>query len=177
VVAVASVNGPAGGAAPTQRRQSVTPEGKPVAPVIDGVRIRPAITHPDERGSVCEVFSESWDENPIVHVYEITIRPGIVKGWVKHELQDDRLFTASGSVRIVLYDDREESPTRGLVTQHCFDDHSRALITIPEGVWHAVGNVGTSDAQLINCPTRAYNHESPDKWELPLDTELIPFSF
>ena len=172
-----SLNGPTGASAPAKRPQSVTPEGRPVAPRIEGVCVRPAITHPDERGSVCEIVSEGWDDNPIVHVYEITIRPGVVKGWVKHELQDDRLFTAAGSMRIVLYDDREGSPTRGLVTQNCFDDHSRALLTIPAGVWHAVENVGISDAQLVNSPTRTYNHEEPDKWDLPLDTELIPFSF
>ena len=174
---VGSANGPAETAAPAKRSQSVTPEGKPIAALIDGVRVRRAITHPDERGSVCEIMSESWDDKPLVHVYEIGIRPGVVKGWVKHDLQDDRLFIASGSIRVVLYDDRDESPTRGLVTQDSFDDRSRALLTIPAGVWHAVQNIGVSDAQLINCPTRAYDHEVPDKWDLPLDTESIPFSF
>jgi len=148
-----------------------------VAPLIDGVLIRPATTHPDKRGSVTEIFSESWDDKPIVHVYEITIRPGVVKGWIKHDLQDDRLFMAIGSLRVVLYDDREESPTRGLLTQHSFDEHTRAHVRIPAGVWHAVENVGVSDARMINCPTRAYDYETPDKWDLPLDTELIPFSF
>jgi dTDP-4-dehydrorhamnose 3,5-epimerase len=174
---VATTNGPVSAGAPTQRAQSVTPEGKYVAPTIDGVRVRPAITHPDKRGSVCEIISEGWEDEPIVHVYEITIRPGVVKGWVKHELQDDRLFMAAGSIRLVLYDDREGSPTRGLVTEQCFDEHTRALVRVPAGVWHAVENVGISDLRMINSPTRAYNHESPDKWELPLDTELIPFSF
>jgi dTDP-4-dehydrorhamnose 3,5-epimerase len=175
--AVPGANGPASASAPTRRRQSVSPEGRPVAPVIDGVVVRPAITHPDKRGTVCEIISESWDDDPLVHVYEITIRPGVVKGWVKHELQDDRLFIASGRVRIVLYDDREDSPTRGLVIERSFDEHTRALVRIPAGVWHAVENIGSSDAQMINCPTRAYDHEAPDKWDLPLDTELIPFSF
>jgi dTDP-4-dehydrorhamnose 3,5-epimerase len=174
---VPSVNGPAGATAPTKRPQSVTPEGQAVAPVIDGVWVRPAITHPDKRGTVCEIFNQDWDDKPLVYVYEITIRPGVVKGWVKHDLQDDRLFMASGSLRVVLYDGREESPTHGLVTEQCFDEHSRALLRIPAGVWHAVENVGVSDAQMINCPTRAYDHEAPDKWDLPLDTELIPFSF
>ena len=93
--------------------------------MIDGVRVRPAITHPDNRGTVCEIVSDDWDDKPLVHVYEITIRPGVIKGWVKHDLQDDRLFMAAGSLRVVLYDDREDSPTRGLVT-------SSASTTTPE---------------------------------------------
>ena len=165
--------------APSKRRQSVTPEGRYVAPAIEGVKVRPSLTHPDPRGTVCEVFDPSWgfDEHPLVYVYEITIRPGVVKGWIKHDHQDDRLFMAAGSLRVVLYDDRADSPTHGLVTDQCFDDHTRALVRIPRGVYHAIGNVGTTDARMINCPTRAYDHEAPDKWDLPLENDLIPFTF
>ena len=161
---------------PTKRPQSVTAEGDYVAPIIEGVRIRPAITHPDTRGSICEIYSEQWDfaEEPLVYVYEITIRPGVTKGWIKHELQDDRLFTMQGAIRLTLYDDRPDSPTTGVVTDRCFDDHTRSLVRIPAGVWHAIGNVGLTDARLVNCPTRPYDHEQPDKWDLPLDSELIP---
>ena len=42
-------------------------------------------------------------------------------------------------------------------------------------MWHANGNVELTDARLVNCPTRPYDHEQPDKWDLPLDSELIPF--
>ncbi len=176
---LSSGNGHSHAPAPAKRRQSVTPEGRSVAKLIDGVRVRPAITHPDERGTVCEVYNPAWrfSDEPLVYVYEITIRPGVTKGWVKHERQDDRLFVARGAVRIILYDDREESPTHGLVNDLCFDDHTRSLVRIPAHVWHAVQNVGTSDAQLVNCPTRVYEHGNPDKWELPLDTDLIPFEF
>ena len=165
--------------APSKRRQSVTADGQYVAPVIDGVRVRPAVTHPDPRGTVCEIYSEDWDfsTEPLVYVYEITIRPGVTKGWIKHIHQDDRLFTMDGTIRLTLYDDRDGSPTRGLVTDQCFDDHTRSLVRIPAGVWHAIGNVGLADARLVNCPTRAYDHASPDKWDLPLDTDLIPFEF
>ena len=51
-------------------------------------------THPDARGTVCEIYDEAWDfsEDPLVYVYEITIRPGVTKGWIKHEHQDDQAF-------------------------------------------------------------------------------------
>ena len=31
--------------------------------------------------------------------------------------------------------------------------------------------------RLVNLPTRAYDHAHPDKYRLPLDTDLIPFRF
>ena len=48
---------------------------------------------------------------------------------------------------------------------------------IPKGVFHAVQNLGQTEAVFINLPTRAYNHEDPDKYRLPLKNDLIPFSF
>jgi dTDP-4-dehydrorhamnose 3,5-epimerase len=29
----------------------------------------------------------------------------------------------------------------------------------------------------VNCPTMAYDHANPDKYRLPLDTDLIPHKF
>jgi dTDP-4-dehydrorhamnose 3,5-epimerase len=160
-------------------QQSVTSEGERVAALIDGVRIRPAVTHPDERGTLCEVYDPAWglSDEPLVYVYQVTIRPKQVKGWVLHRNQSDRLFFSFGTVKVVLYDDREDSPTRGMLNELHFGEHNRAHIVIPPHVWHALQNVGESDAVFINCPTRPYNHEDPDKWSLPKDTDRIPFSF
>jgi dTDP-4-dehydrorhamnose 3,5-epimerase len=44
-------------------------------------------------------------------------------------------------------------------------------------VWHADHNIGATDAVMMNFPTRPYNHETPDRYRLPIDTPLIPFSF
>ncbi len=86
-----------------------------MTPLIEGVRIRRAVTHPDERGTVCELFNPAWGfhSDPLVYVYQVTIRPGQVKGWVVHCLQDDRIFLSQGTMKAVLFDDREASPTYG----------------------------------------------------------------
>ncbi len=160
-------------------QQTVTPQGQVIQKLIDGVRIRLAITHPDDRGDLCEMYNTFWDfdDGPMVYSYFASIRPGKTKGWVKHLLQTDRLFTALGSFRIVLYDDRPDSPTYKQLNVHHFSDCKRGLVRIPPGVFHAVQNVGHEDAHFVNLPTRAYNHEQPDKYRLPLDTSLIPFRF
>lgn len=160
-------------------RQTVTPQGQLVQTLIDGVKVRLAVTHPDERGDLCEVYSTAWDfdDGPMVYAYFASIRPGQTKGWVKHLLQTDRLFMAIGSFRVALYDDRPDSPTYQKLNVLYFSDRKRGLVRIPAGVFHAVQNVGHVDASFINHPTRAYNHAQPDKYRLPLDTPLIPFSF
>jgi dTDP-4-dehydrorhamnose 3,5-epimerase len=50
-------------------------------------------------------------------------------------------------------------------------------MVMPAGVWHAVENVGTEEAIMINFPTRPYNHADPDKRRLPIDSPEIPFEF
>jgi len=159
--------------------QTVTPDGRAVQQLLEGVRIRPAVTHIDERGSVCEMYSPAWGftEEPLVYVYQTTIRPGRVKGWVLHLEQDDRLCFLWGDVKVVLYDARSDSPTYGRLNVHHFGESNRGLLRIPRGVYHAVENVGSSDVVFVNMPTRPYRHEDPDKYRLPLDTDEIPYRF
>ena len=88
---------------PRPDQQTVTSDGETVVPRIDGVRLRPAKTLPDDRGELCEVFDPAWGfhEDPLVYVYQVSIRPGKIKGWVVHREQDDRLFISLGTVKIV----------------------------------------------------------------------------
>lgn len=160
-------------------QQSITQEGKLTQELIEGVKIRMAKTITDDRGTVCEIFNPAWDfhPDPLVFIYQVTIRPGKIKGWVKHTTYDDRSFISKGTIKVVLFDDREDSPTYKKLTVHYFDDHNRGLIIIPKGVIHALQNVGSEDAYFYNMPTKAYNHADPDKYRYPLDSAKIPYTF
>ena len=162
---------------PVALGQSVDEHGNPIEGLIEGVLIRPAITHPDERGTLTEIFDPRWgfDDEPLVFVYQVTIRPGASKGWVMHKRHSDRSFFSLGAIKVVLYDDREDSPTRGRLNEFVFGSERRALVRIPPGVWHALTNVGRDDALFVNCPTEAYRPDDTDKWLLPRDNDLIPY--
>lgn len=157
--------------------QTVDPDGREIGSGIEGVEVRPAVTHADELGTVCEIWDERWDfaAGAVPFIYTITIRPGRVKGWIVHEFQDDRLFFVSGSARVALFDARAESPTYGTVDVHHLGVNRRAIIRIPAGVFHALRNLGTDDVVFVNLPTKPYNHANPDKHRLPIDTDLIPY--
>jgi dTDP-4-dehydrorhamnose 3,5-epimerase len=166
-------------ATPRKSPQTVTAKGERMEAQIDGVRIRAAITHQDERGSLSEIYSDEWryDEYAMVHSYMVTVRPGRTKGWALHREQVDRYFFALGSCKLVLYDDRAESPTRALVMVRYFSHINRSLVTVPPGVYHAVENVGQTDVVLISIPDKTYCYADPDKYTLPLDNDLIPYRF
>ena len=158
-------------------RPSVTPSGERLQELIDGVRLRPARTHADHRGELCEIFDERWDftDDPVPFVYAVTLHPGSVRGWVIHLEQDDRLFFAVGTAKVALYDARDDSATCGLINVFHLGDNNRALLRIPPGVYHAVKNVGHTPALFINLPSRPYQHEDPDKYRVPIDSEVVPY--
>jgi dTDP-4-dehydrorhamnose 3,5-epimerase len=159
--------------------QTVYRDGSPVFTLIEGVLQRIAVTQADERGTLCEIFNPAWDfdDRPIVYVYQSSLLPGYAKGWVVHREQDDRLFFALGRMRLVLFDGRTASPTFRTLNRFEVGQFNRCLIRIPAGVYHAVQNIGTTEAWYYNLPTKPYCHENPDKFRLPLDTDIIPYRF
>ncbi|HEY4408153.1 MAG TPA: hypothetical protein VGN55_26160, partial [Xanthobacteraceae bacterium] len=85
-------------AAASRDKQTVTPESKMIGPLVEGVRIREAPTHTDERGSVVEIYDLrwKWHQAPLVSAHCFTVRPGFVKGWGLHKTHEDRYFILQG---------------------------------------------------------------------------------
>ena len=164
---------------PQQDAQTVTPHGESVEKLPVGVTFHEVVTHSDERGSVVELFDPrwGWHADPLVFSYSFTIRPGMTKGWGIHRKHEDRYFILFGEMEVVLYDDRPDSATRGLVSKVVLSEYRRRLMNIPAGVWHADRNIGSRDVVVVNFPTIQYDHASPDKYRLPLNNDYIPHKF
>jgi dTDP-4-dehydrorhamnose 3,5-epimerase len=161
---------------PIQDQQTVNTDGEEIISLIDGVKVIALATHPDARGSLTQLPRELFAQ-PVIDAHQVSIRPGKIKGWIVHRLQEDRLFFWQGDLRAVLYDAREDSPTHGEINDLCFGESRPALCFIPPGVFHAVQNLGPAVVSHMSFPTVAYDCANPDKYRLPLDTKLIPFDF
>jgi dTDP-4-dehydrorhamnose 3,5-epimerase len=159
--------------------QTVTSDGASLGRLTEGVQIRCLPTHADQRGSVFELFDPRWNLHsaPLVFAYAFTIRPGFAKGWNLHRENEDRYALLQGEMVLVLFDPRPESTTCGEVCRIVLSEHRRCLVNVPKNVWHADHNIGSSDVVVVNFPTAPYDHANPDKYRLPLDTDLIPYSF
>jgi dTDP-4-dehydrorhamnose 3,5-epimerase len=164
---------------PIQRPSTATPDGQWKTPEITGLVFRRLTPLEDERGDLTELFRADWGFHPapVVQMYRVTIRPGAIKAWNLHTLQDDRIAMIDGTLRWAFYDARPDSPTLGNLVVRTVSERSRHLFVIPAGVWHGAENVGTADAAFINFPTTLYNHEHPDRLCLPVENSLIPFAF
>jgi dTDP-4-dehydrorhamnose 3,5-epimerase len=166
-------------AAATRDPPTVDARGRALVSPLDGMAIRDIVLHADERGTVFEIFDPrwGWHPDPIVFSYCFSIRPGIVKGWNLHKEHEDRYVLLQGELELVVYDVRSDSKTKGEVRKIHLSEQNRRLVNIPRFVWHADRNIGSKDALIVNFPTAPYDHANPDKYRLPVDTNLIPHSF
>jgi dTDP-4-dehydrorhamnose 3,5-epimerase len=156
--------------------QTVTPAGKRLVRLPEGMLVHDLVTHTDERGTVCELYDQRWGISPdaLVFAYMFTIRQGMAKGWGIHREHDDRYAFLTGELELAFYDARTESSTAGQESRLVLSEVHRTLLTIPRGVWHAERNLGVSDVRVVNFPTMPYDHAHPDKYKLPLDTDELP---
>ena len=131
--------------------------------MIDGVQVKCLRVIPDERGRLMEILRR---DDPFFRgfgqVYLTTAYPGVVKAWHYHAKQYDNFVVLTGMMKVALFDDREDSPTRGKVDQFYLGDYNQQLLQIPPGVYHGFKCVSAYEALVLNCPSEPYNHENPD---------------
>lgn len=130
--------------------------GKP----IDGVWIRKLKKIPDERGAVYhmlredDVFFERFGE-----IYFSKVYPGIIKGWHLHTKMTLNYAVITGMIKLVLYDGREKSPTRGNLLEIFMGEENYVLVKIPPFVWNGTKGIGTKPAIIANCATLPHHPE------------------
>ncbi len=164
----------------TRDNQSITSDWQPLQTNISGVVLREVKNvYKRSGGTLTELYRQDWktDQGTIDQVFQNILEPGQVSAWHMHEHTTDRLFVNLGSLKVVLFDGRNASPTRGVINEFCLGLQRPGLLVIPPGVWHGVKNIGSQVAALINMVDRAYAYDAPDHWRLPSDSDQIPFSF
>lgn len=145
---------------------------------IDGVLTKPLKVIPDERGRLMEILRA---DDPIFgkfgQVYMTTNYPGVVKAWHLHKVQEDMVSCVKGMIKLVLFDAREDSPTRGEVQEFFIGEHNPLLVRVPAGVYHGWKGISVDESVVVNIPTEMYDSDSPDEYRLPWDTSEIPYDW
>jgi dTDP-4-dehydrorhamnose 3,5-epimerase len=144
--------------------------------MIAGVEIRPLRQIPDERGRVMHMLrrDDPWFQQ-FGEIYFSIVYPGVVKGWHLHKRMTLNYAVIDGMIKLVVYDDREGSPSRGKVQEIFTGEISYALITIPPGVWNGFKGIGMKPAIVANCATEPHSPDEIVRRE-PDDTSF-PYSW
>ena len=145
--------------------------------MIHGVLISPLKQFSDQRGSVLQMLrSDAPEFVNFGECYFSEVLPGAIKAWKRHRAQTQNLAVPVGRIRLVIYDDRESSTTRGEVRVLELgrpDAYLRLLI--PPGLWYGFACVGTTPALLANCTDLP--HDPTDSEVLLLKDPAIPYSW
>ena len=146
--------------------------------MIDGVAIKKLRVIPDERGRLMEmVRADDEDFIKFGQVYMTTAYPGVVKGWHYHKNQHDNMAVVAGMMKIVLYDNRDGSPTKGEINEFFAGTHNPVRITIPPGVCHGFKCISSEEAIVINTVTKPYDYENPDEFRIDPHDNDIPYDW
>jgi dTDP-4-dehydrorhamnose 3,5-epimerase len=147
---------------------------------IGGVLVREGSNIVTRNGLTTEVFSSPWElpVDEVRHVINVSLKPGAISAWHMHRAQTDQIVPTGGMIRVVLYDPREDSPSRGELDVFNLSPMRPSLLLIPPGVWHGVQNLIASEfSSFINLFDRPYEHADPDEWRLPIANDVIPYEF
>ncbi|MBN1484049.1 MAG: dTDP-4-dehydrorhamnose 3,5-epimerase family protein [Chloroflexia bacterium] len=122
--------------------------------MIEGVLVHPLRQIPDERGKVMHMLrcDEPHFER-FGEIYFSLVYPGVVKGWHLHREMTLNYAVVVGTIKLVLYDDREGSPSRGEIVELFVGESNYVLVKIPPGIWNGFKGVGTQPALVANCAT------------------------
>jgi dTDP-4-dehydrorhamnose 3,5-epimerase len=147
---------------------------------IHDVRVTQLRRIPDERGAVLHMLREDDAVfERFGEIYFSLVYPGVVKGWHRHRRMTLNYAVPVGMAKLVCYDDRDGSPTRGAVQELHVGELNYALVTIPPLVWNGFKAEGTGPALLANCATLPHDPDEierldPFSAEIPYRWELRP---
>ena len=132
--------------------------------MIEGAMVVPLRRVPDERGTVFHMLRAS-DPHFLRfgEIYFSSVYPGVVKGWHRHRDMTLNYACIFGRVKLVLYDDRPDSSTRGQVQEIFLGPDNYALVIVPPGVWNGFKGMSVPFAIVANCATHEHDPSRSDR--------------
>jgi dTDP-4-dehydrorhamnose 3,5-epimerase len=134
-------------------------KGNPLDSKISGVICRPLVIYRDHRGWLAEIFRQddlAPEHLPVMGYLSVT-QPGVSRGPHAHREQTDFFcFAGPGEFRLVLWDNRTDSPTFGTRQDFHLGASCPAVVVVPPGVVHGYQNVGAGPGLVYNFANRLY---------------------
>jgi dTDP-4-dehydrorhamnose 3,5-epimerase len=120
--------------------------------MIHGVKIKPLKQICDERGKIMHMLRcDDPEFHAFGEIYFSTVYPGVIKGWHIHRKMTLNYAVPFGRIKLVLFDDRDNSPTKGEVQEIFLGADSYQLVQIPPLVWNGFKGCGVEQAIVANC--------------------------
>jgi dTDP-4-dehydrorhamnose 3,5-epimerase len=143
---------------------------------IDGVVIKSLRKIPDERGCIYHMLrSDDQVFEKFGEIYFSTAYPGAIKAWHLHKHMTLNYAVIQGMVKLVLFDERGDSPTKGKLMELFLGEENYSLVKIPPGIWNGFKCVSAKSAIVANCAT--IPHDPSEIERISPFTDRIPYDW
>jgi len=126
--------------------------------MIDGVQVVPLRRIPDERGTIYHML-RSNDPHFLRfgEIYFSTLYNGVIKGWHRHREMTLNYACIFGRVKLVIYDERQHSPTYGQLMEIFLGPDNYSLAIIAPDLWNGIKGMSDPYAIIANCCTHPHD--------------------
>jgi len=130
---------------------------------ISDLHIVPLRVIADDRGAVLHMLRADVPHfREFGEIYFSAVHRGVVKGWKRHRRATLNLAVPVGRVRLVVFDDREGSPSRGQSADLVLGRDDYKLVVVPPGVWAAFQGIAEGTSLVANCSTLPHDPSEAD---------------
>ena len=146
-------------------------------PTIEGVVVTPLKQINDERCSVFHVMKNNSDTfYSFGEAYFSKIYKNIIKGWKYHKEMKQNFCVPYGELKLVLFDYRVNSSTRGVINEIILnDDENYMRVTIPENIWYSFKCLSIDYCLLLNIAN--IKHKENESLNMDLKNDIIPYEW
>ena len=127
---------------------------------IHDVIITPLKVISDNRGKVMHMLRRD-DEifKKFGEIYFSTIFFDKIKAWHLHKESTLNYSCVKGEVKLVLFDNREKVPQKGIIQEIILKPKEHSLITIPKNIWNGFKGLDKEESIIANCLTLPHNED------------------
>jgi len=128
--------------------------------MIHDVKITPLKIISDNRGKVMHMLrTDSQVFEKFGEIYFSTIYHQSIKGWHLHKESTLNYVCIKGKVKLVLFDNRKESSTKGVYQELILSPEDYFLVTIPPNIWNGFKGLDKAESIIANCLTLPHDEK------------------
>jgi len=103
--------------------------------------------------------------------YFSQINQGVIKAWKRHKIMTLNLVVPVGSIKFVLFDDRDES--NAIFQELIISRDNYIRLTVPPNIWVGFQGLANKESMLLNISNIEHDYKEADR----LDVDEINYDW
>ena len=143
---------------------------------IQDVKIYQKKVITDDRGKILHMMrNDDSHFSKFGEIYFSYVFPKKIKAWHIHKKMTLNYVSVYGKIKLVLYDDREMSSTKGMIQEIFLSNENHLLVTIPPFIWNGFTSADNNEAILANCSD--IPHDKSEILRLNYNDKKFPYNW